>query len=290
MVRKMNPTARTIGLFALLTLLLVGVGYLIGLIYGGTYYSMLLFLILAFLINIFAYFYSSRIVLWSYRARIIDEGDNPRLYSIVKKVAFNAGLPMPKVAIVPLGVPNAFATGRNPKNAVICVTEGLLRLLNDDELEGVIGHEMGHIKDRDILIMTIAATIAGGLSFMARAYLWRSIFSRDRENSWLIYIILALAAFAALLLQLAISRQREFKADEQSARITKKPLALASALRKIEYHVRRKPLREGNPSTASLFIVNPFRGDSLIKLFSTHPPTEERIKRLEEMARSYFYI
>ncbi len=290
MVRKMNPTARTIGLFALLTLLLVGVGYLIGLIYGGTYYSMFIFLILAFLINIFAYFYSSRIVLWSYRARIIDEEDNPRLYSIVKKVAFNAGLPMPKVAVVPLGVPNAFATGRNPKNAVICVTEGLLRLLNDDELEGVIGHEMGHIKDRDILIMTIAATIAGGLSFMARAYLWRSIFSRDRENSWLIYIIVALAAFAALLLQLAISRQREFKADEQSARITKKPLALASALRKIEYYVRRKPLREGNPSTASLFIVNPFRGDSLIKLFSTHPPTEERIKRLEEMARSYSYI
>ncbi len=286
----MNPTLRTLGLFIALMLLFIAVGYVLGAVYGYTLYSLLFFLILALVINVFTYFYSANIVLWSYRARIIDEAENPRLYRMVKKVAFNAGLPMPKVAIVPIDVPNAFATGRNERNAVICVTEGLLRTLNDDELEGVIGHEMGHIKDRDILVMTVASTIAGAFSFMARAYLWRSILSRDRENSWIIYIILALAAFAAVLIQLAISRQREFKADEQSARITKKPLALASALRKIEYYVRRRPLREGNPSTASLFIVNPFRGESFLRLFSTHPPTEERIRRLEEMARNYSYL
>ncbi len=286
----MNPTLRTIGLFLALTALLLGVGYVLGLLYGVTYYSLVFFFILAMAINVFSYFYSSKIVLWSYRARIINETENPRLYDVVKKVAFNANLPMPRVAIVPLSVPNAFATGRNPKNAVICVTEGLLNTLNDDELEGVIGHEMGHIKDRDILIMTVAATVAGAFSFMARAYFWRGMFSRDRENSWLIYLFLALAAFAAVLIQLAISRQREFKADEQSAKITKKPLALASALRKIEYYVTKRPLTAGNPSTASLFIVNPFRGGGIIRLFSTHPPTEERIKRLEEIARKYSYL
>lgn len=287
---KMNPTLRTLGLFLALMLLFIAVGYVLGAVYGYTLYSLSFFLILALIINLFTYFYSANIVLWSYRAKIIDESENPRLYNVVNKVAFNAGLPMPKVAIVPLEVPNAFATGRNEKNAVICVTEGLLRSLNDDELEGVIGHEMGHIKDRDILVMTVASTIAGAFSFMARAYFWRSVFSRDRENSWIIYIILAFAAFAAVLIQLAISRQREFKADEQSAKITKKPLALASALRKIEYSVIRRPLRKGNPSTAPLFIVNPFRGESFVRLFSTHPPTEERIRRLEEMARNYSYL
>ena len=283
----MNPTLRTFGLFALLTLLFVGIGYIIGAIYGGTILSMIIFLIFAGLINSIAYFFSSKIVLWSYHAKIINEKEEPRLYRIVKKVAEKAGIPMPKVAIVPIDIPNAFATGRNPKNAVICATQGLLKMLNDDELEAVIGHEMGHVKDRDILVMSVAATIAGALSFMARVYFWRSLFSdRDREDSWLIYIILALAAFAAVLIQLAISRQREFKADEQSAKITKKPYALISALRKIEGSVRRKPLTQGNPSSASLFIVNPFRGGGIIRLFSTHPPTEERIKRLKEIAKT----
>ncbi len=282
----MNPTLRTLGLFGLLMMLFAGIGYIIGAIYGNTPFSLILFLIIAAALNIAVYFLSSSIVLWSYRAKIVSEKEEPRLYRIVKKVAQKAGLPMPKVAVVPLDVPNAFATGRNPKNAVVCATRGLLRMLNDDELEAVIGHEMGHVKDRDILIMSIAATIAGALSFMARAYFWRSIFSdRDREESWLIYIILALAAFAAVLIQLAISRQREFKADEQSAKITKKPHALISALKKIESYVRRRPLTEGNPATASLFIVNPFRGESIVRLFSTHPPTEARIKRLSELAK-----
>ena len=283
----MNPTLRTFGLFTLLTLLFVGIGYIIGAIYGDTIFSLIFFLIFAGIINSIAYFFSSRIVLWSYHAKIVTEEEEPRLYRIVKKVAEKAGVPMPKVAIVPLDVPNAFATGRNPKNAVVCATRGLLRMLNDDEVEAVIGHEMGHVKDRDILVMSIAATIAGALSFMARVYFWRSLFSdRDQEDSWLIYILLALAAFAAVLIQLAISRQREFKADEQSARITKKPYALISALRKIENSVERRPLTQGNPSSASLFIVNPFRGGGIIRLFSTHPPTEERIKRLKEIARS----
>ncbi len=283
----MNPTLRTFGLFTLLTLLFVGIGYIIGAIYGGTLFFLIIFLIFAGIINSIAYFFSSKIVLWSYHAKIVNEKEEPRLYRIVKKVAEKAGIPMPKVAIVPIDIPNAFATGRNPKNAVVCATQGLLRTLNDDELEAVIGHEMGHVKDRDILVMSVAATIAGALSFMARAYFWRSLFSdRDREDSWIIYIILALAAFAAVLIQLAISRQREFKADEQSAKITKKPYALISALRKIEGEVRRKPLTQGNPSSASLFIVNPFRGGGIIRLFSTHPPTEERIKRLKEIAKT----
>ncbi len=285
----MGATARTFGLFLMLTALFAGVGYLLGAYYGNALSSLILFVGFAVIMNLFTYFFSSKIVLWTYRARIISEAENPRLYEIVRKVAVEADLPTPRVAIIPLNVPNAFATGRNKKDAVVCVTEGLLRILNDDELEGVIGHEMGHIKNRDILLMTVAATITGALSFMSRMYLWRSFFDRDRDN-FLIYIILALAAFGALLIQLAISRQREFKADEHSARVTKKPLALASALRKLEYYARRKPLNRGNPSTASLFIVNPFRGEGFVRLFSTHPPTEERIKRLEEMAKNYSYL
>ncbi len=285
----MNPTLRTIGLFGLLTLLFVGVGYIIGYLYGNTIFSLLLFFIFALVINIFAYFFSAKIVLWSYHAKIVGENDEPRFYRIVKELSFRANIPMPKIAVVPLEIPNAFATGRNPKNAVICATRGLLNMMNDNELQAVFGHEMGHIKDRDILIMSISATIAGALSFMARVYFWRSLFSRDRDDSWLIYIILALAAFAAILIQLAISRQREYKADEQSAKITKKPLALVSALKKIDNSIRRRPLTQGNPASSSLFIVNPFRGSGIVKLFSTHPPTEERIKRLKEIAKKMGY-
>ncbi|MFP3255701.1 MAG: zinc metalloprotease HtpX [Thermoplasmata archaeon] len=281
----MNPTLRTIGLFLILTGLFLLVGYIIGYLYGGTVDALLLFLIIALLVNIFTYFFSSSLVLWSYGAKIINENQEPRVYGIVRKVAQNAGLPMPKVAIIETDIPNAFATGRNKRHAVVAVTRGLLNIMNDDELEGVIGHEMGHVRDRDMLLMTVAATIVGALTYLSRFYLFQSMFSsRERENDIIAMIVLGLAAFGALLLQLAISRQREFKADEMSAKITKKPLSLASALRKIENYVERRPLQNGNPSTASLFIVNPFRGKSLLHLFSTHPPTEERIKRLEKMA------
>ncbi|MGC8663723.1 MAG: zinc metalloprotease HtpX [Thermoplasmata archaeon] len=284
----MNPTLRTIGLFALLTLLFVFVGYIIGFLYGDTIGAMLLFLIFALFINLISYFFSAKIVLWSYRAKIISENENPRIFRIISNVAQKAKIPMPKIAIIDTPLPNAFATGRNKKNAVVAVTSGILNLLNDNELEGVIGHEIGHIKDRDILVMTVAATIAGALSFAARISVFQAMFSggNNRNNNSIISIIvLALAAFAAFLIQLAISRQREFKADMQSAKITGKPLALASALRKLEENVSRRPFKQGNPSTASLFIVNPFRGSSFLNLFSTHPPTQERIKRLEEIAR-----
>lgn len=284
----MNPTLRTIGLFALLTLLFLFVGYIIGYLYGDTVGAMILFLIFALVINLFSYFFSANLVLWSYHAKIISENENPRIYNIVREVAQKAKLPMPKVAIINIPVPNAFATGRNKKNAVVAVTTGLLNLLNDNEIEAVIGHEMGHIKDRDILVMTVAATIVGALSFAARMSLFQAMFSdgNGRNNNGIIAIIvLGLAAFGAFLLQLAISRQREFKADMQSAKITGKPLSLANALRKIEDSVSRRPLTNGNPSTSSLFIVNPFRGTSILNLFSTHPPTAERIRRLEELAR-----
>lgn len=281
----MNPTLRTIGLFAILTALFLLVGYIIGYLYGGTVDALIFFLIIALLVNLFTYFFSSALVLWSYGAKIVNENEEPRVYGIVRQVAQRAGLPMPRVAIIETDIPNAFATGRNRRHAVVAVTRGLLKLMNDDELEGVIGHEMGHVKDRDMLLMTVAATIVGALTFLSRFYLFQSIFSsRERENDIIAMIVLALAAFGAMLLQLAISRQREFKADEMSARITGKPLSLADALRKIENYVERKPLQNGNPSTASLFIVNPFRGRSILHLFSTHPPTEERIKRLEKMA------
>ncbi|MGC8565853.1 MAG: zinc metalloprotease HtpX [Thermoplasmata archaeon] len=284
----MNPTARTIGLFALLTLLFILVGYIIGYIYGDTIGSMLIFLIFALVINLFSYFFSAKLVLWSYHAKIINENENPRIFNIVKDVAQKAKLPMPKIAIIDMQVPNAFATGRNKRNAVVAVTTGLLNILNDNEIEAVIGHEMGHIKDKDIIVMTVAATIVGALSFAARMSMFEAMFSQGNgrnNNSIIAIIVLALAAFGAFLLQLAISRQREFKADIQSAKITGKPLSLANALRKIEESVSRRPLRNGNPSTSCLFIVNPFRGGSIMNLFSTHPPTGERIKRLEEIAR-----
>ncbi len=284
----MNPTLRTIGLFLLLTLIFVAVGYIIGFYLGNSIFGIIVFLIIALIINLISYFFCAKLVLFSYGAKILDEKDNPRIFSIVRNVAAKAGIPMPKIALIDTDVPNAFATGRNKNHAVVAVTKGLLNLLNDDEIEGVIGHEVSHIKNRDILIMSVAATIVGALTYLSRVYLFEAIFGgngRDRENDIFAMFITMLAAFGALLLQLAISRQREYKADYSGARITGKPLALASALRKIENYVKRKPLTNGNPSTSSLFIVNPFRGGSLIHLFSTHPPTEERIKRLEEMAR-----
>lgn len=289
----MNPTLRTIGLFIALTLLFVGIGALFGYFtYYGFWTSMFFFLIFALLINAFSYFYSSKIVLWSYRARIVDEKEAPRIHRIVREVAKAAGVPKPKVAIVPSKTPNAFATGRNPKNAVVAVTEGILKLLPDRELKGVIAHEMAHIKDRDILIMTVAATIAGAIAFAARWFWWSTLFSRRREDEGqLIIAILAMvgAAIGATLLQLAISRQREFKADEVGARTIKDPTALKNALIKLEDYNQRWPIERGNPASASLFIVNPFRGGGLIRLFSTHPPMEQRIKRLEKLEQELMF-
>ncbi len=281
----MNPRLRTAALFAALTALLVGVGYLIAALLGGGLITVVVFLSIAVIMNIIAYFASDRIVLWSYRARILEENELPWLHLMVRDLAARAGIPKPRVALVPTSVPNAFATGRSPRHAVVAVTDGLLRTLNKEEIEAVIAHELGHVKHRDTLVMTVAATIASAFAFMARVFVWRSFFSnRDARNLAIVILVAFLAAIGAMLLQMAISRQREFYADEFSARTTKQPMALASGLRKIEASVRYRPLN-GNPASASLFIVNPFRGGAIIKLFSTHPPTEERIARLREIAR-----
>ncbi len=289
----MNPTLRTIGLFVLLTLLFVGIGALFGsMTYYGFWAGMLFFLIFALIINAFSYFYSSKIVLWSYRARIVSEEEAPKLHRIVAEVAEAAGVPKPKVAIVPSNTPNAFATGRNPKNAVVAVTQGILKVLSERELKGVIAHEMAHIKDRDILIMTIAATIAGAIAFAARWFWWSTLFSRRRQDSGqLLIALLAIigAAIGAMLIRLAISRQREYKADEVGARTIKDPTALKNALIKLDDYNRRWPIERGNPASASLFIVNPFRSSGLVNLLSTHPPMGKRIARLEKLEQELMF-
>ncbi|ENN96404.1 heat shock protein HtpX [Methanocaldococcus villosus KIN24-T80] len=264
--------------------------FLIGLIYAIClllHIPPIFAIIIALIPNLIAYFLSDKIVLASYGARILDEHEMPWLHDIVRRVARKAGIPKPKVAIVPIATPNAFATGRNPENAVVAVTEGILNILSPEELEGVIGHEIAHIKHRDILLATIVATLAGAITYIAEWFMWFGHFfvSEEEENPLQIVatlLLIILAPIAATLIQLAISRQREFYADEDGARWTH-PLWLANALAKLERSVELYPLKEGNPATAHLFIVNPFRGDFIAKLFSTHPPTEERIRRLMEM-------
>jgi heat shock protein HtpX len=248
----------------------------------------LVFLALAGAMNLISYFYSSKIVLWSYRAKIVSESEAPRLAKAVREITQMAGLPMPKIALVPSQTPNAFATGRNPKNAVVAATEGILKILDDNELKGVLAHEMAHVKDRDILVMSVAATLAGAISFAARMALWSSIFgggnSRNNGN-WIIILVAAITApIAAMLVQLAISRSREYKADEEGALIIGRPLYLASALQKLEKENKRNPMRFGSPASQGLWIVNPFKASGLVTIFSTHPPIQERIARLRKLA------
>ncbi|AFK22406.1 zinc metalloprotease HtpX [Pyrococcus sp. ST04] len=275
---------RTGVLMAFLTALFVGIGYLIG---GEA--GMIIAFTFALFMNLISYWFSDSIVLGWYNARIVSEEEAPELHRIVEDLARRAGIPKPRVAIVPTMTPNAFATGRSPKNAVVAVTEGLLQILNRDELEGVIAHEISHIKNRDTLIQTLAAVMAGAIMVLvdfARWSLWFGAYDEDRDAGNIIGLILAiiLAPIAAMLIQLAISRSREYLADETGARISGKPHALASALLKIEQAIRYRPMREGNPATAHMFIVNPFRGVDFAELFSTHPPTEKRIERLRKIA------
>lgn len=289
----MNSTLRTLGLFAALTLLFVGIGYLVGGYYAGDWMlGSIVFLVFAAAINIFSYFFSDKMVLWSYRAKIVSEAEAPRVYNIVKKICLKGDLPMPRVAIVPTQNPNAFATGRNKKNAVVAVTEGILTLLSDDELEGVLAHEMAHVKNKDMLLMSVAATIAGAISFAGRMFMWNSMLSRGRgyNNGILLLVVAITAPIAALLLQLAISRNREYKADREGALMIQRPKALARALAKLEEGNRRRPIERGNPATSTLFIVNPFRGGGFVTLFMTHPPMGARIRRLEELADQTGYI
>jgi heat shock protein HtpX len=279
--------AKTTLLLGILTCILV----LLGQFVGGTQ-GAIGFFIFAAVINFVSYWFSDKIVLMMYRAKEISEADSPMLYRVVRRLAMQADLPMPKVYIVENPTPNAFATGRNPKHASVAATTGILQILSEDELEGVMAHELSHVKNRDILISSIAATIAGAITMIGHALQWGAMFGgagggRDDDNrgGMLGMIAMAiLAPLAAMIVQLAISRSREYAADAEGARISHKPLSLAHALGKLENAVKMIPMQGGNPSTAHLFIVNPFRG-GLLGLFSTHPPMEERIRRLEMLAR-----
>jgi len=266
--------------------LLTGLFIIIGDMLGGHTGAAIAF-ILALLMNFFSYFFSDRIALTMYRARPVSENEAPELYSIVKILCERANLPMPKIYIIPQAAPNAFATGRSPKHAAVAVTQGALELLTREELMGVLGHELGHIKHRDILISTIAATIAGAIMFLADMIKWAAIFgglSGDDDDHPIILLAMAIfAPFAAMLIQLAISRAREYEADKAGAIYSGNPLYLASALEKLDAYAKQIPFR-GSPATENLFIVNPFSAKGLMTLFSTHPPIEERIRRLREMA------
>jgi heat shock protein HtpX len=280
----MSNTLKTTLLLGLMTGLLMGIGQYVGGAQGLT-----IAFVFAAVMNFGSYWFSDKIVLAMYRARPVDLNDAPELYRIVSNVASAAGMPMPKLYIIPTDAPNAFATGRNPQHAAVAVTEGIMRLLTPQELEAVLGHEMGHVKNRDILIGSIAATMAGVVMMVASMLRWAAIFGgfqRDeREGEGGLLGLLAmtiLAPIAATLIQLAISRSREYQADATGARLSHNPLGLASALEKLEAGSQRIPL-PASPQTAHLFIVNPLSGASLSRLFSTHPPIEERIQRLRSM-------
>ncbi len=277
-------TLKTTFFLAILAVLFVSVGQMLGGRSGAT-----MALIMAGLMNVVAYWFSDKIVLAMYRAKEVKEAEAPELHSIVRELVMRAHLPMPKVYIMDNPAPNAFATGRNPEHAAVAVTTGIMGLLSREELTGVIGHELAHIKNRDILISTIAATIAGAISYLAHIAQWGMMFGgrRDGEDrnplgSVLTIVMMILAPIAAMLIQMAISRSREYKADEGGASICGNPRALAAALKKLQAGVRRIPM-EANPSTAHMFIVSPLTGGGLLSLFSTHPPMEERIARLEAM-------
>jgi heat shock protein HtpX len=266
-----------------LTLLFVWVGGML----GGRQGAVTAFAI-AFAMNIASYWFSDKIVLAMYRAQPASESGYPELFQIVRELTKSAGLPMPKVCVIPQDSPNAFATGRGPKNAVICVTKGIMDILNREELKGVIAHELGHVKNRDILIMSMVATIAGAVMMLANMARWAAIFggsrSRDREGDSNIIGLLAvtiIAPLAAMLIQLAISRSREYAADRQGARLAHSSMGLANALRKLDEASRFRKL-SASPQTAHMFIVNPLSGDFFATIFSTHPPIKERIKRLQE--------
>lgn len=288
----MRTTLRMLALFGGLILIFVAIGWVLGTVFLGDWITgSLVFLALAAAINFISYFFSDRIVLWSYKAQIVSRQEQPRLYDIVNRICMKADLPIPRIAIVKTQTPNAFATGRNAKSAVVAVTEGILSALTDDELEGVLAHEMAHIKGNDMLLMSVAATVAGAISFAARMAWYSSLGSRkDNSTAVLLLVVAVTAPIAALLLRLAISRNQEYKADKEGALMIQRPLALARALEKLEEGNRRRPLRSGNPSSASLFIVNPFRGAGLVTLFMTHPPISARVRRLEDLADKTGFI
>jgi heat shock protein HtpX len=279
---------KTYILMALLTALLVWIGYVV----GGRDWAIIA-LCFAAVMNFSVYWFSDRIVLKMYRGQEVTEAEEPILHRIVRELALRGGLPMPKVYIIPKDAPNAFATGRNPQHAAVAVTTGIKQLLTEEELKGVLAHELSHIRHRDILIGTVAATIAGAISMIASMARFGAMFGGlggdNREGGGIaqlvaILVLTTLASISAILIQLAISRSREYHADEGGAKLAGNPLYLARALTKLDAGAKRIPMQV-NPSTAHMLIVNPLRGKGIQSLFSTHPPIEERIRRLEEMAQ-----
>lgn len=278
---------KTALLMTLLTILFLFLGKMI-----GGQQGMIIALVIALGMNFFSYWFSDKLVLSMYRAKEVTEADAPNLYSIVRRVATRAGIPMPKVYIMENPTPNAFATGRNPNHAAVAVTTGILQLLDTEELEGVIAHEIAHISNRDILIGTIAATFAAAIMFLADMARWAMIFGGSRNDDEEggnplsavgAIVAMIIAPLAATLIQMAISRSREYLADETGAKYCGKPLALASALKKIAYGNEMMPM-DAKPATAHMFIMNPLSGSSILHLFSTHPPIEKRIERLQALA------
>ena len=277
----MNAFKTTL-LLTLLTLILV----LAGAYFGGEK-GMILAFVIAAATNFFSYFYSDKIALAMYSARPVTREELPRIYQVVERLTQRAGIPMPKIYVIPTDSPNAFATGRNPQHASVAVTHGILSLLNDEELEGVLAHELSHVRNRDILTSSIAAALAGAITILARMAFWFGAFGggggdrRDREGGGLgAILMLLLAPFAAMLIQLWVSRTREYEADASGAHLTGNPYALASALEKISAASRQVPLL-ASPSSAHLFIIAPLlSGETLANLFSTHPPIQKRIERL----------
>lgn len=283
----MSSRIRTTFLLALLTVLIVWMGGQ----FGGRNGMMIAFL-LAAAMNLGSYWFSDKIVLAMYHAQPLDESQAPGLYQMVRELAAEAQIPMPRIYMLPEETPNAFATGRNPAHAVVAVTEGLWRLLTPEEMRGVLAHEISHIKNRDILVSSIAATLAGVVMFLANMARWGAMFggggSSDEEEGGgggilAVVVTSILAPIAAMLIQMAVSRSREYLADETGARISHRPESLARALEKLEMASQRIPMENAQPATAHMFIVNPLTGRSLANLFSTHPPIEERIRRLRSM-------
>ena len=265
---------KTFFLLTLLTLLAIGIGE-----YFGGRNGMVLGFAIAAVTNFVSYFYSDKIALAMYRAQPVSREELPRVYSVVERLIQKAGIPMPKLYVIPMDSPNAFATGRNPNHASVAVTQGILNLLTDDELEGVLAHELGHVRNRDILTSSIAATLAGAITVLARMGFWFGLGGRDENDRGGGIFMLLLAPLAATLIQLWVSRTREYEADATGAHITHNPYALASALQKLDAYSKRIPMA-ATPSTAHMFIVQPLLGVNVGNLFSTHPPIAKRIERL----------
>jgi len=290
----MGTVARTALLFGAIIALFVVVGGLLGAyLFGSFWAGLVIALGMSLVLNLVSYFLCDRFVLWANGAKIVTAAEVPRLGRLVAELAPQFGLVAPRLALIPTQTPNAFATGRDERHAVVAATEGILHLLNDRELRGVLAHELAHVKDRDVLLMTFAATLAGAISYAAQMVFFTTIFGGGGGNKGKNVLALLVAAvtapIAAMLIQLAISRSREARADEVGATTIGDPLSLASALQKLEDQNVRRPMQTGSPASSSLYIVNPFRGGALASLFSTHPPIEQRIARLRAMAADPHY-